>query len=159
MHQAFLNRQQQEGRARNAVADLLQRRLIVPKIYFEAIWPQTGNRADVLAIDRAGAGEMHWVEVKTSLDVALQSLPILKSLPAHFKYLAVPEELQLAPGPDWYALDGMGRVGLITFRELGSEEMVAEFKLRPERFRQKPEIFDQIDAFTAKHRPDWEIRD
>lgn len=159
MQQPFLNKQQQAGRARNAVAELLQRKLIVPKIYFEAQWPQTGALADVLAIDRAGAGELHWVEVKTSLDSARQSLLSLKSLPAHFKYLAIPEELNLTPDTDWYAIDGMGRVGLITFKETGSEEIMAELKFRPERFRQRPEFFDQIDAFTSKHRPDWEIRD
>ena len=54
--------QRLEHRGREAVADCLIRDLMVPNIYFDANWPNAQLQADVLAIDRAGTGDVHVVQ-------------------------------------------------------------------------------------------------
>jgi hypothetical protein len=49
--------ERQLGRAKNALMFYLERNLIVPKIYIDANWG--GHHVDVLAIDRAGVGDVH----------------------------------------------------------------------------------------------------
>ncbi|HZD48705.1 MAG TPA: hypothetical protein VE178_08155 [Silvibacterium sp.] len=108
----------QEGRAVNAVAELLRKRLHVPNIYLDP--PSSIIAADVLAVDRGGAGDLHAVEIKLEADFELkparkpanvkelnqrkdtwqQNLQKkvkqihgqLMSLPTHYRYLAVPSE-------------------------------------------------------------------
>ncbi len=57
-----LTLRQREGRAINAVAELLRRTLSVPNIYLEP--PASLISADILAVDRGGAGDLHAVEIK-----------------------------------------------------------------------------------------------
>src|SRR5208282_2919328 len=57
-----LTPRQREGRAINAVAELLRRTLSVPNIYLEP--PASLISADILAVDRGGAGDLHAVEIK-----------------------------------------------------------------------------------------------
>ena len=57
-----LTSRQREGRAINAVAELLRRTLSVPNIYLEP--PASLISADILAVDRGGAGDLHAVEIK-----------------------------------------------------------------------------------------------
>jgi hypothetical protein len=113
-----LTLRQREGRAINAVAELLQRRLSVPNIYLEP--PASLISADVLAVDRGGAGDLHAVEIKLAPDLdpsedQLRRPPDpkelnelmetwnaefsenlhrihrrLMSMPAHYRYLAGP---------------------------------------------------------------------
>lgn len=114
-----LTARQREGRAINAVAELLRRTLSVPNIYLEP--PQTIILADVLAVDRGGAGDLHAVEVKLAPDLRpeipepapsnpkalnemyrtwhskyrqkLQSIHRqLMAMPAHYRYLAIPAD-------------------------------------------------------------------
>jgi hypothetical protein len=108
----------QEGRAVNAVAELLRKRLHVPNIYLEP--PRSIVAADVLAVDRGGAGDLHAVEIKLEPDFELKSakkptdarefnqrqdtwlLSLRKKMkqihgqlmlmPAHYRYLAIPGE-------------------------------------------------------------------
>lgn len=111
-----LTLRQQKGRAINAVADLLRKTLSVPNIYIEPRHPYIF--ADVLAVDRAGAGDLHAVEIRIEDDLKStgttrkpantreaneQNVAWLErfrkrlqeirshvvSLAAHFKYLAV----------------------------------------------------------------------
>lgn len=49
------------GRAKNAVQEFLRSKLLVPKIYLDADW--NGVPMDVLAIDRAGVGDVHAVKL------------------------------------------------------------------------------------------------
>jgi hypothetical protein len=115
-----LTLRQRHGRAINAVAELLRRKLSVPNIYLEP--PSSVISADVLAVDRGGAGDLHAVEIKLApdLDPSGDQFPKpsnpkelnelmekwnakfseklhrihhqLMSMPAHYRYLAIPAE-------------------------------------------------------------------
>ncbi len=115
-----LTLRQREGRAINAVAELLRRKLSVPNIYLEP--PPSLISADVLAVDRGGAGDLHAVEIKLARDLSpsegqwrkpsnskelqanldswfpkysekLQKIHHqLMSMQAHYRYLAIPAE-------------------------------------------------------------------
>jgi hypothetical protein len=181
-----LTPRQREGRALNSVAELLRRILSVPNIYFEP--PSALIAADVLAVDRAGAGDLHAVEIKlldkgpapVSVSAKATSLAALQekarkiqvesvyrqlmTIPAHFRYLAIPAEsterirmdlLQLG----LYAQDGVGRLGIIAITEKGVDSPKAEVVLVPERFRVDPAKLKAIETrLLAKSRPDIEVR-
>ena len=115
-----LTPRQREGRAINAVAELLRRTLSVPNIYLEP--PSSLIAADVLAVDRGGAGDLHAVEIKLESDLhplggkaRKQSTPKelnalhsefypkyrqklssihrqLMLMPAHYRYVALPAD-------------------------------------------------------------------
>jgi hypothetical protein len=115
-----LTSRQREGRAINAVAELLRRKLSVPNIYLEP--PISLISADVLAVDHGGAGDLHAVEIKLAAaldpsegDLRKPSTPQeanelrtawqdrfseklhrihdrVMSMPAHYRYLAIPAE-------------------------------------------------------------------
>jgi hypothetical protein len=115
-----LTLRQREGRAINAVAELLRRKLSVPNIYLEP--PSSLIHADILAVDHGGAGDLHAVEIKLARDLnpfdgqrQKQSTPEeinklyaathakfcqklkgihrqVMSMSAHYRYLAIPAE-------------------------------------------------------------------
>ncbi len=114
-----LTPRQREGRAINAVAELLRRTLSVPNIYLEP--PVSLIAADVLAVDRGGAGDLHAVEIELAPTLSptkghrrkatgpsnlnarstgyLEYREIigsihsrLMSMPAHYRYLAIPKD-------------------------------------------------------------------
>ncbi len=187
-----LTPRQREGRAINAVAELLRRTLSVPNIYLEP--PASVIRADVLAVDRGGAGDLHAVEVKLQDKDPSHVNPTLKrpgarltwsspqvrervhqemvkgthrqlmSMPAHFRYLAISvEDFDALHGDlsnlGLYAKDGIGRLGIITITEKGTDSPVAEVALAPERFRVDPAKLKAIETkLLAKSRPDIEVR-
>jgi hypothetical protein len=159
VYRNILSQDQLEARGKNAVADLLARRLIVPKIFFDAAWPTRKRRIDVLAVDRAGAGDIHVVEVMVGINAAMQSLTPLMLLPAHYKYVAIvnPGQFKLQE-PILYSDDGLGRIGVILFEEEEHNQLVARIEIVPERFRVGAEVIQQIDRFTAKQHADIEIR-
>jgi hypothetical protein len=86
------------------------------------------------------------------------------SMPAHYRYLAIPAEgydrvfgelghLGLFPE------DGIGRLGLIKIRENGEESPSAEMAVVPERFRVDPAKLKTIEIrLLATSRPDIEVR-
>jgi uncharacterized protein YutE (UPF0331/DUF86 family) len=75
--------------AYEAVARALVRTLTVPQIFFEAPWPEADTHVDVLAIDRAGSGDLHVVEVKTRIDqVTASTIRRLLRVPAHYRWIA-----------------------------------------------------------------------
>ncbi len=159
MLRSVLSEEQQHSRVKNAVARFLFGALIVPKIFFDAPWPPRKRRVDILAVDRAGAGEIHIAEVKVGSNDLAEAVRSMAGIPAHFKYLAVFGNGSYYPsGKSLYAPDGMGRVGVIQVRENSSDELRAEFVVRPERFRLDSSYFKQIDKFTAARPADMEIR-
>jgi len=176
----------------NAVAELLQRKLSVPNIYLEP--PHALISADVLAVDHGGAGDLHAVEIKLERDLnpfegqrRKPSSPEeinkldqdfytkfsekllgfhrqLMSMPAHYRYLAIPaESFELTLGElvhfGLFPEDGIGRLGVITIREKGEESPTAEITVNPERFRVDPAKLKAIETkLLAKSRPDIEVR-
>jgi len=183
---------QQRGRAVNAVADLLEKRLAVPKIYLEPSSQYID--ADVFAVDRAGAGDLRAAIIKLERDFKKQSdeKPSdlkglsqlnkewwlhfarkireihrhLMSLPARYRYLAVPRptfDAELGElAPVLYSPDGIGRIGIITIIDCGEDPPVAELSsITPERFRVGAAKLSRIEKNlinNKKMRPDIEVR-
>jgi hypothetical protein len=157
VHRDTLSIEQKEHRAQMAVAEFLFRELLVPKVYLEAEWPKRGQRVDVMAIDRSGAGDLHVVEVHVGTGGSQQSWERLMQVPAHYKYIALFENRNHWPAGQLFEPHGMGRIGIIQVSEEGSE-LRAALRVRPERFRLTSEIFKQVDRFTASHPPHIEVR-
>ncbi|MHB1675305.1 MAG: hypothetical protein ACYCSP_13755 [Acidobacteriaceae bacterium] len=176
-----LTNEQVIGRAKNAMLSFFEQRLSVPKIYLDADWE--GKKVDVLAIDRAGVGDVSVaLVVKTQgsspLPKLLSSFDLdllqkLHSLPAHFKYLVAisedastwgnPELRQVLPKilPQLHKLfadDGVGRIGLILIG-LGDERPNFLASFPAERFRSNQHIYDLADAFASSHTADFEVRE
>jgi hypothetical protein len=158
-YRQVLTPEQQEARGINAVAELLSHRLIVPKIFLKPPWPHSRNRVDLLAVDRAGTGEIHVVEVKFGHPQAAEALERLKAMPAHYKYIAVIGDRRYRPTDEaLYAADSFGRIGLIQIIEDVTGNLSAELVLAPERFRVDASVFRSIDRFTSRHPADIEVR-
>ena len=161
MRKQVLSPLQQEARAKTAVAELLFRELIVPKVFVDAPWPGTRTVVDVMAIERSGTGDVHIAEVNVGA-MPLAAVDKLKDallrIPAHFKYLAVFDNRSYLPDARWlYAPDGMGRIGVIQVKEDSADNLTAEFCVRPERFKFDAS-FKLVDRFTATHPAYIEIR-
>ena len=175
----------------NAVAELLRKTLSVPNIYLEPHSPQLA--VDILAVDRAGSGDLHGVEIKIDDDFVRNrvknpaNLKAIKqqrrdrerhfrtrikelhrelmSLPAHYRYLAVPQsgcdtilgELR----PLLHSPDGIGKIGIISITDHGEELPIAEIVIAPERFRVDAAKLSKIEKNlinNKKVRPDIEVR-
>lgn len=116
-----------EGRGKNAVAQFLSEKLVVPKIFFDARWPGRTTHVDVLAVDRSGAGDVHAVEIKVGKHHLATTLRDLIRIPAQFKYLAYFDRSgekglinpDSEPEDRLYAPDGMGRIGTICLYQEG----------------------------------------
>lgn len=158
-----LSPEQQESRAKGAVAQFLARQLIVPKVFFDARWPDRRGAVDVMAVDRSGSGEVHVVEVTVGTSALApanlgKAIATLIRIPAHFKYLALFGNQKYRPAQHvLYAPDGMGRVGVILVKEDGSGNLLCEFYVRPERFRFEA-TYKSVDRFTATRSADMEVR-
>ncbi len=186
-----LTARQREGRAVNAVAELLRKSLTVANIYLE---PRSRDlAADVLAVDRAGSGDLHGVEIKLEGDFAgprfknptgpeslnrhkqrwlqhfrrriEETRKHMMSLPTHFRYLAIPDsarDLVLGElGPSLYSPDGIGRIGIISIVDQGSEPPSAQLVIAPERFRVDAAKLSKIEKNLISNkrvRPDIEVR-
>jgi hypothetical protein len=179
-----LTLRQQEGRAVNAVAEMLRKRLSVPNIYLEP--PSSLIAADVLAVDRAGAGDLHAVTIKLQVEFVntrpsgaddpragwmsqmrkrkvREMRDHLMSLPAHYRYLAIPHSswdiVMKELGPLLYSADGIGRVGIITITDRGQDPPTAELSIAPERFRVDAVKLGNVEKkLLQKIRPDIEVR-
>jgi hypothetical protein len=167
------------GRAKNAIQDYLIRKLVVPKVYLDANW--NGTQVDVLAIDRAGLGDVHAVRMipldpGTSLNAVFilfaskLRAPVLeiRSLPSHYRYIAIvsddPNTRKFNPHEDivWQSLadDGVGRVGIL-YVDLREDDPKLQVRviLKAERFRSSKEIVELADRYVAEHTANWEIRE
>lgn len=178
-----LSEKQRAGRAINAVADLLTKRLLVPKIFLDNIFVEPKTKvyvkprlapgqqpiADLMAIDRAGSGDIHAVEVfftqigdKRFLDRAVPEKiqRILKFRPFHFFYFAVEPALAKSFSKlQLFAEDGIGRIGIIEIVENSSAPPEARVLIQAERFRVAPDWIKEFDRFQQKTPADMEFRD
>ena len=130
-----------EQRARDPVSRVLVRHLIVPWIYFAAPWAETGKTVDMLAVDRAGTGDVHVVEIKQRATLALRAIPSLLRVPAQFRWIAYfagtatrDSELQLVNKECLYPPKGPGRVGVIEIVQMEGDELGANIRIKAERF-------------------------
>ncbi len=160
------------GRAKNAVQDYLIHKLLFPKIYLDTEF--NGVRVDVLAIDRAGVGDVHAVnivyqgaDVENALEVVAANIgtPPAKIVP-HFIYAAVVND---GPGARGFvpseqlvqkslAEDGVGRMGILHV-DLTEDDPQVRVILKAERFRSSKEIIELADRYVAEHTANWEVRE
>lgn len=160
MYKIMLSDAQLAASGKDAVASWLARKLIVPKVFFNASWPSRRAQVDVLAVDRAGAGDIWVAEVKVGIVDARDAISQLMQLPAHYKYIAIarsPAPFQLDP-QTLYSPAGMGRVGILLVEEKPDNRVEVVESVPAERFRVEPAAIKQIDRFTATHQADIELR-
>jgi hypothetical protein len=170
--------QHYRGRAQNAVQSFLIQKLLIPKVYLDANWD--GWNLDVLAIDRAGIGDVHGVRLLAwepgRLDnqghsaflerAVLAAFQDFSGFPGHFRYLAIIcTELNKqrwipskAKADQSLAPDGVGRVGLL-YVNVAEQDASVEVLQKPERFRSSKQIVELTDQFVAEHTANWEVRE
>ena len=155
-------------RSKDAIARLMVEMLQVPTIYFDAKWPSSRAEVDILAIDRAGVGDVHIIEVKKTLDESLRCGATLMRTPAQFRWVAFYE-------PDWFkklpqihrkaekaplfAAERMGRLGVIVVydeQDRFGDRLHASVVIRAERFAGSN--YDEADKFVQSHKPDIMFR-
>jgi hypothetical protein len=179
MKMTNLTEEQDLGRAKNAVGGYFDRKLSIPKIFFNADWD--GDAVDVLAIDRTGIGDVHLIELSPDVFQAspdafdfvfsreLEAL-VKKMLlrRAQYRHIAVrtrsisaADRNQMVRGwdvMDTFAESGIGRVGLLALDISAGEPEVHQI-VKAERFRSTKEILDLTDKFVVTHTADMEFRD
>lgn len=159
---------QRHGRAINAVAEFLRYKfpkLSVPNIYIEPrISPLTG--IDLLAIDRAGSGDLHVVEIKEAMPLSSsvqfdRLVEQVKKYPAHFKYIAIPQPAnpaRLSAHAKLFAKNGIGRVGIIFLEQNGGDLPKVTLFSPAERFQVDGNTMEKLERTLTKQKPDIEVR-
>ena len=159
----LLSARKRHGRAVNAVANYLRSQLRVPNVY---IAPSASilRKIDVLAADAAGSGDIHGVEVKVltrptgTLEMKLY-IELVKKLPAHYKYLAIPWNItKIGAELGLFSQDGIGRVGILLLSESDDLSPTVELAIKPERFRLDPSDLAQVERFLNQAKPDMYVR-
>jgi hypothetical protein len=146
-----------ELRAQNAVAQCLIRRLMVPRVYFEAEWPGSqGGPIDVLVIDRDGTGDPHLVEIKRNATAALACASRLLDAKAPYRWIAflrgtedVAATTALASQSRLYREGLAGRIGVLEIVELDGDELGANVRLAAERF--PTPAYEMASAYSSTH--------
>lgn len=162
-----------DKRCLEPVAQCLIRALMLPKVYFERVWPppkgRRSARVDIVAIDRDGTGDVHVVEVKRSLRDALAGgVEAIRDVPAQYRWVAYQGEGLLPPdGKAELAMlsekpllpeSGMGRIGVIEVVRMSSGDLGARIRREAERF-QPGDIDADIQAFLRQEKPDIEFKE
>lgn len=148
-----------ERRAYEAVERCLMRHLMVPYVYEKVEWPaKSQERVDILAIDRAGRGEPHVVEVKYSAEDAIAAIERLMSIPSSYKWIAFFGETvspkvseALTAHQPLYPDEGAGRVGVIEVVRMAGDDLGANIVVKAERFSGRH--FELVDEFEPAHQP------
>lgn len=174
-----LTEPQSIGRAKNAIGNFFDRKLAVPKIFFDASWD--GTVEDVLAIDRAGAGDVHLATLTEDVFLTspdgfdftfsseLKALLVgMFSRRSQYRHVALrtrtfsaADRRQMVQGWEMmstFADDGIGRIGLLALDISAGEPEVHQI-IKAERFRSTKEILALTDAFVQSHTADMEYRD
>lgn len=149
----------------NAVADYLRSHLRVPNIYIDPSATSL-SRVDVLAADAAGSGDIHAVEVEMKLLTSPTGpktmklyIELIKSLPAHYKYLAIPRNItNVAADLGLFSADGIGRIGVLLISESSDLSPTVELAIKPERFRMDARALAQVERFLNDAKPDMYVR-
>ncbi|MGA7524179.1 MAG: hypothetical protein WBW84_17130 [Acidobacteriaceae bacterium] len=173
--------QQELGRAKNAIQEHLIRKLLVPKIYLDADW--CGEHVDVLAVDRAGVGDVHVVRIVSEVpyltgrpsDESIlvsttqgldRDLAALTAIAGHYRYIAAlvagSRSKDYHPAArllkETLAKDGVGRIGIL-FVDLSGNEPVVTAIVRAERYRSSSQIVEITDKYVASNQANWEVRE
>ena len=152
---------QLQRRMLEPVAHVFTRRLLVPKIYFEARWPRDEEeRVDMVVVDRSGTGDVHIVEIQPSARsaLAMKTTNRLIQLPANYLWLAFPaprSRVDYSSAP-LYQEDGAGRIGIIEVVERPGDTFGAEVVWPAERFHEQ--LQDVARTFVKANRPDITFR-
>jgi hypothetical protein len=151
----------------------LMRALMLPSIYFERTWssPKSTSsfRVDVVAIDRAGTGDVHVVEIKRSLaDALADGVRAIMDVSAHYRWVAYQGEGLLSAGMQamlslqsekpLLPKKGMGRVGVIEVVRMAGGDLGANIRLKAERF-QPGDIDALVQEFQNREKPDIEFKE
>jgi hypothetical protein len=160
-----LDVRKRHGRAVNAVAAYLRNKLHIPNVYIEPKFT-TVRHVDVLAVDRAGSGDLHAAEIKVLSGTApLSQLEVsvrqLKDVPTHYKYLVLsptPKINQLANRNALFSSDGIGRIGILLLVQEGNALPRIELLVEPERFRVETTGLEKIEKYLSKAKPDMFVR-
>jgi hypothetical protein len=147
----------------NSVADYLRSHLRVPNVYIE---PRASflRKVDVLAVDAAGSGDIHGVEIKLFTDppviaIIRQHIEQVKAIPAHFKYIAMPRNgASLSLGAQLFSTDGIGRIGLFFITQSEDSLPTVELVIKPERFRMQESDLTRVEHFLDSTKPDMAVR-
>jgi hypothetical protein len=149
------------------------RMLLVPKVYFERIWPppkgRHSARVDVVAIDRDGTGDVHVVDIGHSLRDALSDgIKTIRDVPAQYRWVAYQGEGLLPPDNEAELAmlserpllpeAGMGRIGVLEVVRMSSGDLGARIRLKAERY-QPGDIDANIQAFLRQGKPDIEFKE
>ena len=151
---------QLQSRGIEPVARCLIHHLMVPDVYFEVRLPGRRERADLLLIDMAGAGDVHVVKVRYGLDRAMAAIGSLMRFPAHYRWIAcyadrIPAQARgrLRRGGGLYPSAGAGRVGVIEIDRSEQDDLTAAVLVKAERFL-SPIDRDLIRAVAEEREPD-----
>jgi len=151
-----------ELRAREAVAHCLMRRLVVPRIYFEAAWPEDASAPfDVLAIDRDGNGDAHVIEIRRVAGDALARVPRLLTATGPYRWIAFLRGTEddatssaLMTRKPLYPSGTAGRIGVLEVVEMTGGDLGANVVVSAERFAGS--FYDLSIAFAEAHRADMQ---
>ena len=159
-----------EERCYEPIARRLIRALMIPKIYFEGTWPVSDHsRIDIVAVDRAGTGDIHVVEVCRTLNEALtKGTDTIGNIPAHYRWVAfqgeglLPQdedaELKLLSQESLLPESGMGRIGVIEVVRMAGNDLGANIKVKAERFKVE-DIYKLIEEFVNHKEADIEFKE
>ncbi|MCX6844622.1 MAG: hypothetical protein NTX53_20355 [candidate division WOR-3 bacterium] len=162
-----------EERCLEPVARCLMRTLLVPNVYFSRVWPPREGAdvtcVDVVAIDRAGTGDVHVVEIKMSLaDALADGVHVIMGVPAHYRWVAYQGEglrpvgmsamLSLQSEKPLLPKKGMGRIGVIEVVRMAGGDLGANIRLKAERF-QPGDIDALVQEFQRREKPDIEFKE
>ncbi len=150
-------RNQLELRALDPVGRLLIRRLIVPRIYYEAQWPGfAGGKIDLLAVDRDGTGDAHLVEIKHDARDALALAAPLVDAVAPYRWVAFFRGTEdaasieaLVSHDPLYRKGSPGQVGVIEVFAMEGGELGAVVRMAAERF--PTPAYEMAQEFARTH--------
>ena len=165
-----INKPVSEERCYEPIAHCLIRALMVPNIYFKRIWPPLDKlRIDIIAIDRAGTGDIHVVEICKTLNEALtKGVNAIRDVPAHYRWVAyqgtgllhndAESELKLLSEKPLLPKSGMGRIGVIEVIRMAGNNLGANVKVKAERFKVEDNLSTLIEKFVDNEKADIEFK-
>ena len=156
-----------EERAIEPITKLFTKKLMVPNIYIHPRWPKFARLIDLLAIDRAGSGDVHIVEIAYQANSAVNSIPKLMKVPAAYRWIAFFSKTmlpfvkhRLRQPHTLFPAEGPGRIGIIEVNTSNPDDALgdtleASILVQAERF--PGAYYEMAQKFAAKNPPDIEF--